>query len=105
MFFAVIARDRPSSGGDRQRLSDRHLAYLKSLGGKVLFAGALFDDHDEKDGSLMVVETASLEEARRLAAGDPFVAEGLYQSYEVRRWSFGVNNLAARLGQDGDRSG
>lgn len=95
MFFAVIARDRPHSLDRRQALSPRHLAYLGTLGNKVLFAGALFGETDEKEGSLMVVEAASLDEARGLAAWDPFVTEGLYEAIEVRRWSFGVNNLVA----------
>lgn len=96
MFFAVIARDRPNSLDRRQALSPRHLAYLGTLGDRVLFAGALFGESDEKEGSLMVVEAASLDEARTLAAGDPFVTEGLYESLDVRRWSFGVNNLLSR---------
>jgi hypothetical protein len=96
MFYAVIARDRP--GGLEQRLALRaaHFAYLTSLGQKVVFAGALFGADDTMDGSLMVVEADALDEAKALAAGDPFVAQGLYASYEVKRWTFSLDNAAGR---------
>ncbi len=96
MFYAVIARDKPNGLEQRMALRDIHFAYINSLGQKVVFAGALFGDDDRMDGSLMVVEAASLEEAKTLAAGDPFVVQGLYASYEVKRWTFAHNNVAGR---------
>ena len=69
---------------------------MRSLGDKVVFAGALFGDTDKMDGSLMVVEAVSLEEAEKLVSGDPFVVHGVYASYEVKRWNWSVNNPTAR---------
>jgi uncharacterized protein len=96
MLYAMIARDR--LGGLEQRLALRaaHFEYLRSLDDKVVFAGALFGDTDKMDGSLMVVEAASIEEALALVSGDPFVAGGVYGSYEVKRWNWSVNNPTAR---------
>lgn len=98
MFYAVIARDKPDGLDQRKALRDAHFAYLNSLGQKVVFAGALFGEDDKMDGSLMVVEADSLEEAKTLAGGDPFVVQSLYASYEVRRWTFAFNHAAGRKG-------
>lgn len=98
MFFAFIAQDKPGAVDKRLALRDRHFAYLESLGEKLVFAGALFDAHDEMDGSLMVLEAGSIADARNLVAGDPFVEEGLYASVQVKRWSFAFNKAAGRQG-------
>ncbi|WP_118137627.1 YciI family protein [Oceanicella sp. SM1341] len=94
MYYAVTAQDNPNAGDQRLVLRDRHFAYLKSLGEKLVFAGALFDARDNMDGSLMVLDAESLDEAEALVAGDPFVSEGLYIFTQVKRWSFSFNNLA-----------
>jgi len=94
MLFAVIAHDKPDGLEQRISLRADHFNYLHSLGDKVVFAGALFGNADKMDGSLMVVEAASLEEA--IVSGDPFVVRGVYGSYEIKRWNWSVNNPTAR---------
>jgi hypothetical protein len=96
MLYAMIARDRPDGLEQRIALRADHFNYLHALGDKVVFAGALFGDADKMEGSLMVVEAASLEEATMLVNGDPFVVRGVYGSYEVKRWNWSVNNPNAR---------
>jgi uncharacterized protein len=96
MLYAMIAHDRPNGLEQRIGLRTDHFNYLNSLGDKVVFAGALFGNADKMDGSLMVLEAASLEEAKALVSGDPFVVQGLYVTYEVKRWNWSVNNPAAR---------
>jgi uncharacterized protein YciI len=95
MFYAVIAQDKPDAADQRQGLRERHYAYLHSLGEKLVFAGALFDGGDRMDGSLMVLNADTLDDAEALLARDPFVIEGLYVSTQVKRWSFSFNNTAA----------
>ena len=96
MLYAMIAHDRPDGLEQRIALRTDHFNYLHSLGDKVVFAGALFGIADKMDGSLMVVEAASLEVANTLVSGDPFVVRGVYGSYEVKRWNWSVNNPTAR---------
>src|ERR1700685_2392639 len=84
MLYAMIARDRPDGLEQRIALRADHFNFSHSLGDKVVFAGALFGNADKIDGSLMVVEAASLEEAKTLVSGDPFVVRGVYGSYEVK---------------------
>jgi uncharacterized protein len=97
MLFAMIAHDRPDGLEQRISLRADHFNYLHSLGDKVVFAGALFGNADKMDGSLMVVETASLEEAKTLVSGDPFVVQGVYGSYEVKRWNWSVIRQRTRV--------
>jgi uncharacterized protein YciI len=96
MLYAMIAHDTPDGFEQRMSLRAEHFNYLHSLGDKVVFAGALFGNADKMDGSLMVVEAASLSEAKTLVSGDPFVVRGVYRSYEVKRWNWSVNNPTAR---------
>ena len=44
------------------------------------------------NGSLVVIEAASLEAARAIAAGDPFAKAGLFASVEIRPWRWTMNN-------------
>ncbi len=98
MFYASIARDKPNALEQRIALRNLHFDYLNSLGSKLIFAGALFGEDDRMDGSLMVVETDSLAEAKAVVERDPFVVNGLYASYEVKRWTFSFNNAVEKKG-------
>ena len=40
----------------------------------------------------MVIEAASLEAARKIAAGDPFARAGLFASVDIRTWLWTINN-------------
>ncbi|OAM78854.1 YciI family protein [Devosia elaeis] len=97
MLYAMIAKDAP--GALQTRLDTRpvHLEHLKSLGKKLVFAGALLDAEEKPEGSIVVFEAESLEEAEKLAAADPFVPAGVFASYEVKRWRLAINNSGAEL--------
>jgi uncharacterized protein YciI len=69
------------------------VAYLKSLGGTLVIAGPFTrEDGETMNGSLVVIEAASLEAARAIAAGDPFAKAGLFASVEIRPWRWSMNN-------------
>lgn len=97
MLYAMIAKDAP--GALQTRLDTRpvHLEHLNSLGKKLVFAGALLDASEQPEGSIVVFEAESLEEAQEMAAADPFVAAGVFASYEVKRWRIAINNLGAEF--------
>ena len=44
------------------------------------------------NGSLVVVEAASLDAARMIAAGDPFAKAGLFAKVEIRPWLWTMNS-------------
>jgi uncharacterized protein len=82
MLFVIIGHDARGSEQKRPQLRPAHLAHLGELDGqgRLVLAGPFTDG----DGSLIVLEAASLEEAWQLVARDPYVANGVFESVEVR---------------------
>jgi len=48
-----------------------------------VYAGPLLDDAGSPCGSVVVFEAEDLASARRFAAGDPYVVEGVFERWEV----------------------
>ena len=72
MLFALICTDKPGSLPLRKANRPDHLAYLESLGETLIFAGPFTEaDGPTMNGSLIVVEAASPDAARKIGAGDP----------------------------------
>lgn len=92
MLYAVICTDKPDSLVIRKANRPEHLQYLKSLGDRLVLAGPFTEpDGETMNGSLIVVEAASLQAAKDIAAGDPFAKIGLFASVEVRPWLWTIN--------------
>ncbi len=92
MFYAIIGQDHPGSLEKRLAARPAHLARLQALQeeGRLLLAGP-FPAVDAADpgpagftGSLIVAEFASLQDARKWADADPYVASGVYAEVTVR---------------------
>jgi uncharacterized protein len=93
MLYALICTDKPNSLALRMANRPEHLAYLQSLGETLVFAGPFTEpDGVTMNGSLAVVETATLEAARKIAAADPFAKAGVFASVEIRPWLWTFNN-------------
>ena len=87
MLFAAICTDKPGSLDKRKANRPEHLAYLKSLGKALVLAGPFTEeDGTSMNGSLIVVEAASLDDARRIIEGDPFAKAGIFAHVEIRPW-------------------
>ena len=100
MLFAVICTDRPGKGLElrRQNRPD-HLAWLQNLGDVLKLAGPFMNDEgDEPRGSLLVIEASDMEEARDIAAGDPYNRAGVFDKVEIRTWKW-------LIGQPGSKQG
>ncbi|HZR80163.1 MAG TPA: YciI family protein [Candidatus Binatia bacterium] len=85
--FVIIGWDGPHGLERRPHVRPRHLEHLHPLerAGRVFIAGPLLaDDGKTPRGSLIVLEAASLDEARELAARDPYVVEQVFDRYDVR---------------------
>jgi len=92
MLYALICTDKPGALPIRKANRPRHLEYLKSLGDTIVFAGPFTEaDGATMNGSLIVVEAASLDAARAIAAGDPFAKAGVFAAVEVRPWLWTIN--------------
>jgi uncharacterized protein len=91
VLYAIIGRDAPGSLATRLRVRARHLDRVCELSdaGRVVLAGPCpaSDSPDPGEagfnGSVIVAEFPSLAAAREWVADDPYVTEGVFESYEV----------------------
>ena len=83
--YAMIGRDGSRGAELRKLHREAHLAGLEPLAsaGRIRHAGPLRDETGAPCGSLVVFEAESLDAARRQAASDPYVLEGVFESHEV----------------------
>ena len=87
MLFALICTDKPDGLATRLERRPEHVAYLKSLGDTLAFAGPfLKEDGKTMCGSLVVVEAPTPEAARAIADADPFAKAGLFETVEIKPW-------------------
>lgn len=105
MLYAFICTDKPGEGLELRKQNRRdHLAYLKTLGDKMVLAGPFMnDDGSEPRGSLVVVETRTRVEAEQIAANDPYAKAGVFETVEIRPWKWLFGQTAA--GGAGEGSG
>ena len=97
MLFAFLCQDKPGALQVRMDTRPDHVAYLNELnaGGKLAFAGPFLGDDGKPTGSLVAVKAETIEEARRIAADDPYAKAGLFSSVEVKAWNWVFNNPEA----------
>ncbi|MEE4293837.1 MAG: YciI family protein [Xanthomonadales bacterium] len=91
MWYVIYSRDRQNALEARREARPAHLERVQSMveQGRILLAGPrpAIDSDDPGpagfDGSLIVAEFESLEDARAWADADPYVLAGVYESVEV----------------------
>ena len=83
--FALIGHDGPRGLELRGEHREAHLANLEPLDaqGRVRHAGPLLDEDGQPVGSVILFEADDLAAARAFAAGDPYVAHGVFERHEV----------------------
>ena len=92
MLYAIFATDVNDSNARREATRPRHLEYVQSLidEGRLVIAGPhpAIDSPDPgpdgMSGSLIVAEFDSLRDASDWVAGDPYVAEGVFESVTIK---------------------
>lgn len=92
MLYVITGKDAPGALEIRRRVRAAHLERAVALRdqGRMVLAGPCpaIDAPDPGpagfSGSVIVAEFASLTDARAWAAADPYVTEGVFESYEVR---------------------
>ena len=93
MLFALLCTDKPNSLAIRKANRPEHIEYLQSLGDRLKLAGPFTEaDGETMNGSLVVIEAASLQAAKEIGAGDPYAKAGLFASVEIRPWIWTLNN-------------
>ncbi|WP_444921527.1 YciI family protein [Microbulbifer sp. CnH-101-G] len=92
MWYAIISEDVSDSLPLRKKARPDHIARLNRLKdeGRLLVAGPhpAVDSEEPGEagfnGSLVIAEFSSLDEAQAWADGDPYVAAGVYASVAVK---------------------
>jgi uncharacterized protein YciI len=92
MLYVIIGKDAPGALGIRRRVRALHLERIAVLSdaGRIAIAGPCpaVDSPDPGNagftGSVIIAEFDSLQAAQDWLAGDPYVTEGVFESYEVR---------------------
>lgn len=83
--FVLTGVDRPGALETRMRVREEHLKGLQALydAGRLVVAGPIRDASERPKGSVVIFEAESIEAARMLMAKDPYVREGVFESWTV----------------------
>ena len=83
--YVFLVTDGPSGPELRKLHRPAHLAGIDALAAnnRLRHAGPLLDESGAPTGSMVLFEAASLEEAQRIAGNDPYVVEGVFESWRV----------------------
>ena len=92
MLYVILGQDAPGALEIRKRVRARHLERIGQLAtaGRVAIAGPCpVEDSPEPSpagftGSVIIAEFESLAAAREWIAGDPYVTEGVFETWDVR---------------------
>ena len=95
MLFALVALDRPNAVEDRLRVRPDHLEFLDNLGDSLQLAGPFLNDKGESVGSIVIIESESLDTARAAFNRDPYIQAGLIEKEMVKPRKTDVNKMRA----------
>jgi uncharacterized protein YciI len=91
MLFVLTCIDKPDSTALRMEVRPRHLAYFQERLSLVKIAGPfLSDDGQTMKGSLIILDVPDIAAAQAFAANDPYALAGLFQSVDIRPWTWTV---------------
>lgn len=79
----LVLYDQTGDTEARERLRPDHLGYRRRLGDALQMAGPLLDDLGGAVGSVIVISASDTEEARAVAAADPYVQAGVLQLHSI----------------------
>lgn len=91
--YAVHAVDRAGLADARAAARDAHRHFLRAphaSGVRVVLGGPLLNEAGAMNGTLLVVQAGSIDAVRRFVADDPYTAQDLFASVDVREWRCGL---------------
>ncbi len=95
MFIAVF-RAKSDVAPLRVKHRAAHDEYWSSRMKYLWLAGPMLsDDQSDRLGQVLIVNTPDRAEAERLIGDDPYVANGVYQAYEIHRFRASVEKGVA----------
>ena len=93
MYFVLICNDKPDHLQVRMDTRPAHVEYLNGLNAQdvLKLAGPTLDADGKPNGSMLVIAAESAEQAREIAAADPYAKAGLFAEVQVRPWNWVFN--------------
>ena len=91
--FVIFATDAPDKQAVRAAVRESHRAYIRQPNADdtvVVFGGPTLAEDQVMNGTLLVVQAASIDAVRRFVAGDPYSQNGLFAAVEIREWRCGL---------------
>jgi len=84
-FYAFIGYDGSRGTELRKLHRPAHIERLEKLAAedRIRHAGPLLDDSGAPMGSVIVFEADDASSARKIASGDPYVSEGIFESWQL----------------------
>lgn len=92
MLYALICTDKPKSVDLRMSVRPDHVAFLQGLGDRLKAGGPFMNEEGGPNGSLVVIEADSKQDAEAVAAEDPYAKAGLFETVEIREWNWILKN-------------
>jgi len=87
MLWILLAADNKDRGHLRLENRDAHLAWLDESAEHVVRAGPFVsDDGSAMTGSMLVLDFPDRTAVDEWAAGDPYLAAGLFDSVTIKAW-------------------
>ena len=87
--YLINARDKAGALDTRMATRAAHLDWVKGSLDTILLGGPVFtDDGETFAGSSFVVEMESLEDVKAWAADDPYAVAGLFETVEIRPFTW-----------------
>ncbi len=104
LLYIIYQLDKSDGAEIRAANRAAHFAYLDEHEDILVLGGALLaDDGVGREGSCLIVNVKSREEAARFSMNEPFRKAGLFKSVEIRRMRRGQwNPAAAPKTEEGD---
>ena len=90
MLFAATLRANPGIAEIRTRLRGDHDSYWEPRMERIWLAGPLLSDDGERIGQIMIVQAEDRDEAYSLISNDPYVANGCFESFDVKAFRASV---------------
>ncbi len=105
--YVVHCLDAPGMQDKRIELTEAHRRYVAEQGERIFFGGPLFDETDgRRVGSLIVLKAAGREQARAFMEAEPYCANGVFESVQIRAFQCVTRpDAAVRLQQQSQPEG
>jgi len=83
MIYCFVCKDAPHAGEIRQRELERHLAHITEVVDHIRVAGPVPAEGGGYQGSIIMIEADTGEEARALFDQDPYAQTDMWKSVEM----------------------